>query len=107
MECADIDEVRIMSDGCGGQQINAIFATMCVEAATKHPSIQQIDHKFFETGHSQMKCYSMHSVIEKATKKAAVYVQSEWVTGAKLARKNPESYHVKRLSFLDFFNFKK
>ena len=72
MECADIDEVRMMSDGCGGQKKNAIFATMCVEAVTKHPSIQQIDYKFFETGHSQMECDSMHSVTEKATKKAAI-----------------------------------
>ena len=106
MEYADIDEVRMMSDGCGGQQKNAIFATMCVEAATKHPSIQQIDHKFFETGHSQMECDSMHCAIEKATKKAAIYVPSEWVKAAKLARKNPEPYHVKRLSFSDFLNFK-
>ena len=89
MECADIDEVRMMSDGCGGQQKNAIFATMCVEAVTKHPSIQQIDHKFFETGHSQMECDSTYSVIEKATKKAAIYVPLEWVTAGKLARKNP------------------
>ena len=106
MEYADIDEVRMMSDGCGGQQKNAIFATMCVEAVTKHPSIQQIDHKFCETGHSQMECYSMHSVIEKANKKAAIYVPSEWVTAAKLVRKNSEPYHVKRLSFSDFLNFK-
>ena len=49
MECADIDEVRMICNGCGGQQKNAIFAPMCVEAVTKHPSIQQIDHKFFET----------------------------------------------------------
>ena len=79
---------------------------MCVEAVTKHPSIQQIDHKFFETGHSQMECDSMNSVIEKATKKPAFYLPSEWVTASKLARKNPETYYVKRLSFLDFPNFK-
>ena len=89
MECAKIDEVRMMSDECGGQQKNAIFATMCVETVTKHPSTQQIDHKFFETGHSQMECDSTYSVIEKATKKAAIYVPLEWVTAGKLARKNP------------------
>ena len=60
-----------------GLQKIAIFGTMCVEAVTKHPSIQQMDHKFFETGRSQMKCNSMHSVIEKAIKKAAIYVPSE------------------------------
>ena len=69
MEYADIDKVRMMSDGCGGLQKNAIFTTLCVEVVIKHLSIQQIDHKFFETGHSQMECDSMHSVIEKATKK--------------------------------------
>ena len=106
IECADIDEEGMMSDGCGGQQKMPFFATMCAEAVTKHPSIQQIDHKFFETNHSQMECDSMHSVIEKATKKAAIYVPSEWVTAAKLTRKNPEPYHVKRLSFPDFLNFK-
>ena len=106
MKCVDIDEVRMMSDGCGGQQKNAVFATMCVEAVTKHPSTQQIDYKFFETGHKQMECDSMHFVIENATKIAAIFVPSEWVTTAKLARKNPEPYHVKRLSFSDFLTFK-
>ena len=32
---------------------------------------------------------------------------SKWVTAAKLARKYPEPYHVKSLSFSDFLNFKK
>ena len=48
----------------------------------------------------------MHSVIKKATKKAAIYVPSEWLTAAKLAQKNPEPY-VKKFSFSDFLNFKK
>ena len=65
MECVEIDEVRMTFDGCGGQQKNVIFATMCLEAVKKHPSIQQIDHKFFQTGHSQMECDSMHFVTEK------------------------------------------
>ena len=104
MECADIDEVQMMSDGYGGQQKNAIFATMCVEAVTKYPSIQQIDHKFFETGHSQMECDSMHSVIGKATKKAAIYVPSEWVTAGKLARKNPEPFMSKDSHFRIFLS---
>ena len=59
MECADIDEVRMICNGCGGQQKNAIFAPMCVEAVTKHPSIQQIDHKFSKL--SQLNGMRLHA----------------------------------------------
>ena len=55
-----------MSHQCIGQQKNAIFATMCLEVIENHPSIYTIDHRFFKTDNSQMKCDSMHLIIVKA-----------------------------------------
>jgi hypothetical protein len=70
----NIKLVRMMSDGCGGQQKNTIFASICMALCQDHPNLESIDHKFFETGHSEMECDSIHSKIEKKSKYVPVYV---------------------------------
>lgn len=60
-----ITSVRMMSDSCGGQQKNSVFASMCLNLVQTHPTLSAITHKFFETGHTEMECDSIHSKIEK------------------------------------------
>jgi predicted nucleotide-binding protein (sugar kinase/HSP70/actin superfamily) len=64
----------MMTDGCGGQQKNTVFAAMCMALYQDHPNLESIDHKVFETGHSEMECDSIHSIIEKKSKYGLVYV---------------------------------
>ncbi|KAJ8866869.1 hypothetical protein PR048_032731 [Dryococelus australis] len=78
MSQQNIEEVRIISDGCGGQQKNVIFVSMCVTLCQTHPGLRTIDHKFFESGHTEMECDSMHSKIEKKSKNVPVYVPEGW-----------------------------
>lgn len=101
-----ITGVRMMSDGCGGQQKNSIFASMCHFAIANHPTLKTIDHKFFETGHTEMECDSIHSKIEKKSKFVPVYVPEGWAQLIRDARINPKPFDVINLMFNDFFDFK-
>lgn len=98
--------IRMMSDGCGGQQKNSIFATMCLNLVQTHPTLQTIDHKFFETGHTEMECDSIHSKIEKKSKFVPVYTPEGWAQIIRSARSNPFPFEVKTMMFDDFLDFK-
>ena len=57
------------SDACAGQNRNQFIATCFAHAVANIQHLQVIDHKFLETGHTQLECDSMHSAIEFAKKK--------------------------------------
>lgn len=59
----------LYSDTCGGQNRNAAFSTMCLRAVSSLP-LSTIDHKYMESGHSQMECDSVHAAVETARKKS-------------------------------------
>ena len=68
--------------------------------------IDTIDHKYLESGHTQMECDSMHAAIEHAKRKTNIYIPSQWDTIIHMARrKNP--YMEVPLRFKDFIDFKK
>lgn len=106
MSHSEIEAVRMMSDGCGGQQKNSIFAAMCIQLLAEHPSLKVIDHRFFETGHTEMECDSIHSKIEKKAKYVPVYTPEGWAQLIRDARIIPCPFTVKSLTFDDFLDFK-
>lgn len=101
----DITAVRMMSDGCGGQQKNSIFAAMCLYLLNKHDTLETVDHAFFETGHTEMECDSIHSKIEKKAKHVPVYTPEGWDQLIRDSRQNPKPFNVKRMLFDDFYDF--
>lgn len=102
----NIKEVKMMSDGCGGQQKNSIFAEMCVSLLKTHPTLELIDHKFFQTGHTEMECDSIHSKIEKKSKYTPVYTPDGWAQIIHTARSSPSPFQVNMLTYDDFYDFK-
>ena len=64
-----IKHVILYSDACSGQNRNQFTATALMHAVVNLPTVEIIDHKFLESGHTQMECDSMHSAIEFAKKK--------------------------------------
>ncbi|CAH0698686.1 unnamed protein product [Spodoptera exigua] len=101
----DIKNVKMMSDGCGGQQKNYHFSSMCLLTVTQHPTLNVIDHKFFETGHTHMECDSIHSKIETKAKNVPVYTPDGWAQLVRLARTNPKPFNVTTLTHDDFKDF--
>ena len=52
----------LYSDACEGQNRNQVIATCFLEAIETISSLNIIDHKFLESGHTHMEFDSMHSL---------------------------------------------
>ncbi|KAF6212705.1 hypothetical protein GE061_013231 [Apolygus lucorum] len=105
MSMDNVKEVRMMSDGCGGQQKNHLFMSMCMLLCRTHPTLQVVDHKFFETGHTEMECDSIHSKIESASKNIPVYVPEGWAQVIRGCRRNPRPFEVHSVRHDEFLQF--
>jgi hypothetical protein len=100
-----VNKVTLYSDSCSGQNRNTSMIGMML-AAVELLSIQEINHKFLEPGHTQMEVDSMHSCIERASKAANIYVPHDWSTVASLAKKTGKPYHVVKMQQTNFLDFK-
>ncbi|KAG8173504.1 hypothetical protein JTE90_027253 [Oedothorax gibbosus] len=98
--------VYMMSDSCGGQSKNSIFAAMCLHLVQIHPTVKKIWHSFFQPGHSEMECDSIHSKIEKKSKNVSVYVPEGWAQIIRKARHNPFPFVLKKMNYDEFLNFR-
>ena len=101
----NISEITYYSDKCRGQNRNQFVAGAYLYSMAKFPNLQKINHKFLESGHSQMECDSIHSTIETAKKKTSVFMPSQWNTVISLARRG-KPYHVVPLKYMDVLDFK-
>lgn len=93
-----------MSDTCGGQNRNVIVCAMFLYAVEVF-QIPTIDHIFFEPGHSQMECDSVHAHIEKSSRDLEIYDPSGWYTAIRMASKQ-NKYVVTEISQSDILDFK-
>jgi hypothetical protein len=73
---------------------------------SKSTNITCIEQKYFETGHSQSECDSMHSCVEKRLKCRSIYEPSDYTSVLKRAV-NVKPYNVYELSHRDMMNFEK
>ena len=63
------------------------MATALLYTISALPHLQTIEHKFLETGHTQLECDSMHAAIEFAKKNTQIFVPSQWDTVFRMARR--------------------
>ncbi|MES9882503.1 MAG: hypothetical protein ABW185_16670 [Sedimenticola sp.] len=100
-----VKEVTYYSDTCGGQNRNQFVAAALLYSIQSMDKIECINHKFLESGHSEMECDSVHAAIEHTKSLTKVHVPSQWETVVTLARKsNP--YVVVPMKYTDFMDFK-
>ena len=100
-----LKEVTYYSDTCGGQNRNKFVAAALLHLISSDGTLECINHKYFERGHSQMESDSIHSTIEAAKKKTSVYVPSQWNTVISLARRK-KPYTVIPIKYKDIMDFK-
>ncbi len=81
-----------------------ILASMCLQAVQELP-LRIIDHKFLESGHSQMECDSVHAAVETARKTVPVYTPEGYYTLVRGARRS-QPYKVHELCHKDFIAYK-
>ena len=92
------------SDATGSQNRSYILIAAFLHII-KITGLMEINHIFFESGHSQNEGDSIHSSIERASKKLTVTSPDEWVGIIKVAQSaNPLA--LKRLTHRDFKSFK-
>ena len=63
-----VKHVILYSDCCSGQNRNQYLAAGLHHTVKTSPSLQILEQKFLESGHTQMECDSMHAAIEHAKK---------------------------------------
>jgi len=99
-----ISKVDIFSDNCGRQNKNIQVVAVCLYAVNTIDHLQEIQHTFLETSHTQMECDSMHSAIEHAKKLIKVHSIGQWVGILTMARrKKPvQSFPLTVLRLLRF-----
>ncbi|RVE49656.1 hypothetical protein evm_005713 [Chilo suppressalis] len=68
----NIDTIRLIADGCGGQNKNCILVGTCCNWLLKNLTIKKIEIVFPVTGHSYMPADRVFGVIEKKLKKLEV-----------------------------------
>ncbi|KAK3092951.1 hypothetical protein FSP39_009293 [Pinctada imbricata] len=101
----NIKHAIFYSDACSGQNRNQFTATSLMHAVTYLQNIDIVDHKFLESGHTQMEC-DMHAAIEFAKKKTEIYIPQQWSTVIRMARRK-DPYNVVPLTVEDIWDFKK
>lgn len=80
---------------------------MLGHALQEHPSLDEINLKFLEAGHTFMECDTIHSVIEAASRHRTIYVPDDWFHIIKHAKKKEPKYNVQKMNYNDFQDFKK
>lgn len=68
-------EVTFYSDGCPGQNRNAILSSALLNFAVHHKV--RIVQKYLERGHTQMEADSMHSCVERQLRNKIINVSAD------------------------------
>lgn len=97
------EELIFYSDGCTGQNRNAILSSALLNFAVYHKI--HVVQKYLERGHTQMEADSIHSCIERQLKNKVINVPADYVDIVKKSRKRPEPYRVEYLEHDFFRNF--
>ena len=100
-----VEHVTLFSDCCCGQNRNKYVAAALLYVV-RTSAISIIEHKFLESGHTQMEVDSIHSAIETAQKNVPVYHPDQWATIVGLARRK-KPYQVRQLHHHEFFDLKR
>ena len=98
--------MTLYSDTASGQNRNSVISTMFLRAVKQLP-IETINQKFMESGHSEMECDSVHSLIEARGRKVDVFTPEGWYMVARTAKINKPYHKVVELDYTDFLHYKK
>uniref|UniRef100_A0A6P7G3I8 Uncharacterized protein LOC114337276 n=1 Tax=Diabrotica virgifera virgifera TaxID=50390 RepID=A0A6P7G3I8_DIAVI len=84
-----VEKVALYSDSCPGQNKNNIVAGALSLFVYRSTTINEIQHKFLEVGHTRMECDADHARIERAKKSSQKIVTGYLMTGTSLLELSP------------------
>ncbi|CAH1114891.1 unnamed protein product [Psylliodes chrysocephalus] len=102
----EIKTLTFYSDTCAGQNKNSFLPIMFMLLMREIKSLENINHKFLEPGHTHMECDTDHSIIEKKKKKheAPIEHPRDWMQLVHMCGKTKpfKVIEMKRKDFLEF-----
>jgi len=93
------------SDNCAGQNRNRFIATLWWYAVTTLRNITSITHNYLDVGHTQNENDTVHSTIERVSRRASLYTPEQWSAVIATAS-SKKSYNVTDMQVKDFLDFK-
>ncbi|XP_070184874.1 uncharacterized protein [Littorina saxatilis] len=100
-----VKHVVLYSDTCTGQNRNQYVAAALPQHVQDSDTLQIIDQKYLESGHTQMECDTMHSTIEAAKKNVKVSIPDQWNTVIECARPK-QPYTIQEIHHTDVLDLK-
>ncbi len=100
----EVERVIFYADTCGGQNRNQHIVAALVYAVNRVGSLQTIDLKFMESGHSYLEADSVHAAIERSRKHKTLYVLNDYKLIIEMSRKKPFPYVVNEVHHYDIFD---
>ena len=102
---AGAKHVVLYSDTCGAQNRNSVLGAAIIHFLSQAQSVSKVEQKFFESGHSQQECDSMHSAIERTFQNLEIGTPSDYHQCIQRARRlNP--YEVIEITHHDIIDYK-
>ena len=98
------NEFYFFSDNCWGQNKSKNTAMMYSHLVRNNP-IASITHLFLEKGHTQNENDSVHSVIERRSRRIPIHTKDQWYQTVRVARAK-QPYKVVEMKRPDFVDFK-
>ena len=92
-----VKKLVIYSDGCGYQNKCSSVANCFLQLALEQGIT--IEQKYLVSGHTQMECDSMHSVIERRICNCDIFVPRDYIVAMQAARSTPFPYEVSEVTF--------
>lgn len=102
----NVKHVVITSDSTVAQNRNQHVTSMMLFAVQKLGSLETIEQKFLEVGHTEMEVDSIHSTIDSARKNLTVHIPDEWPVILKVARRR-KPYTVREIEQADVYDLHK
>lgn len=79
---------------------------MLIHCLYTHPSLEFINMKFLEVGHTYQEADGVHSTINRASKNENIYVPEHWIRVIRHAKKDGTPYLVHEMYQHHFLDFK-
>ena len=84
----DIEHIIFYNDTCGSHNRNSILGAAIINFLCIAIKMFVIEQKFFESGHSQIKCDSMHLAIDHALQGLDINLPTDYQQCMQIARKS-------------------
>lgn len=88
-----------------GQNKNQTVVCMLGHMLMKHPTLNSIQLKFLEAGHTYMPCDTAHSAIEREGRSKSIHIPQDWIPVIRNAC-NSNPYTTEELFYYNFKDFK-